>query len=219
MSRFSLVATLVVLLVTAITAQHKPAPDLLARELQQRYQTIRDFSADFVHSYHGGALRKTVTERGTMEIKKPGMMRWDYTAPEKKTFVSDGRKMYSYIPQDKQVIVTTLPPDEQAPTPMLFLAGKGDIQRDFAVSDAPGAPGTFGLKLIPKRPEADYESLTVSIDPTTLQIRGLATTDRQGGESVFTFSNLKENRGVSDKEFAFRIPRGVDVVTDDRVSR
>ena len=58
-------------------------------------------------------------------------MRWIYTSPEKKEFVSDGQKVYSYIPADKQVIVTTLPPDDQATTPALFLAGKGDIARDF----------------------------------------------------------------------------------------
>ena len=54
-------------------------------------------------------------------------MRWDYTAPETKLFVSDGVKIYSYIPQDKQVIVATVPPDEDAPTPALFLAGKGNL--------------------------------------------------------------------------------------------
>ena len=41
-----------------------------------------------------------------MLVKKPGKMRWEYTAPEQKVFVSDGVKIYSYIPQDKQVIVS-----------------------------------------------------------------------------------------------------------------
>jgi outer membrane lipoprotein-sorting protein len=75
------------------------------------------------------------------------------------------------------------------------------------------------LKLVPKRAEADYDYLVLNLDPSTFQIRGLQTVDRQGGESTFTFTNLKENRGLSDKEFTFRIPRGVDVVTDDQASR
>ena len=72
---------------------------------------------------------------------------------------------------------------------------------------------------MPRRAEADYDFLVVNLDPSTFQILGLLTVDRQGGESAFTFTNLKENRGLSDKEFAFRIPRGVDVVTDDKASR
>ena len=42
--------------------------------------------------------------------------------------------MYSYIPQDKQVIVAHVPPDDQAATPTLFLAGKGNLTRDFTPS-------------------------------------------------------------------------------------
>jgi outer membrane lipoprotein carrier protein len=203
-----------------LAAQTRPSPDSLARALQQRYQGIRDFSADFVHTYRGGALRTQTTERGRVLIKKPGLMRWTYTAPEQKEFVSDGHKVYSHIPADKQVIVTTLPPDDQATTPALFLAGKGDIARDFtaAYADSP-VPGTTALKLTPRRPEPEYEYLVVALDPATLQMRGLTTRDLQGGDSTLTFSNLKENQGISDKEFTFRVPRGVDVIDDDKIRK
>lgn len=196
-------------------AQTRPAPEGVARALQERYRGIRDFSADFVHAYRGGVLRTQTTEKGTVAIKKPGRMRWVYTSPEKKEFVSDGGKVYSYLPQDRQVIVTTLPPDDEATTPALFLAGKGDIGRDFTAAYAETSPaGTTALKLTPRRPEAEYEYLVVAVDPVTLQIRALTTRDRQGGDSTLTFNNLKENTGISDKAFVFRIPRGVDVITD-----
>lgn len=216
-----LIATLALCTLAALPqAQTTPAADAMARSLQQRYQGIRDFSADFVHSYRGGVLNKRVTERGKVSVKKPGMMRWDYMQPERKTFVSDGRNIYSYMPLDRQVIINAVPPDSEAPTPTLFLAGKGNVTRDFTASNIESAtPGTYGLKLVPKRAEADYDYLVLNLDPATFQIRGLQTVDLQGGESTFTFTNLKENRGLSDKEFAFQIPRGVDVVSDDKASR
>ncbi len=208
-------AVLLILMPVVLGAQSRPAPEVLAQSLQQRYQGIRDFSADFVHSYRGGVLRTQTQERGTVSVKKPGRMRWVYTAPEKKEFVADGQKVYSYIPQDKQVIVTDVPPDNQATTPALFLAGKGDIGRDFrAAYDENAAPGTVALRLTPRKPEPEYEYLVVALDPATLQIRALTTRDRQGGESTLTFTNLKENQGLPDKAFVFRIPRGVDVITD-----
>ena len=204
----------------AVAGQQRPPAEALAKALQQRYDRVRDFSADFVHTYKGGVLKKQATERGTMAVKKPGKMRWVYTAPEKKTFISDGVKIYSYIPQDRQVIVSNVPKGDETSTPILFLAGKGDIVRDFTASYADGGPpGTWALKLVPRRAERDYDTLVLYLDPATLQIRALTTTDRQGGESRFTFSNMKENRGLPDKDFAFRIPRGVDVITDGSVSR
>jgi outer membrane lipoprotein carrier protein len=200
--------------VTAV-AQSKPTADALARSLQQRYQGIKDFSADFVHSYRGGVLKTQSEERGKVSVKKPSRMHWTYTAPEKKEFVSDGVKIYSYIPQDRQVIVSNVPPDNQATTPALFLAGKGDISRDFSATYAQATiPGSVALKLTPRHNQPDYEYLVVALDPTSLQIRALITRDHEGGESTLAFTNLKENQGISDKEFAFKIPKGVDVVTD-----
>ena len=197
-------------------AQNRPSADALARSLQKRYEGIRDFSADFTHTYRGGALRTQTREQGTVSVKKPGRMRWIYVKPEKKEFVSDGQKIYSYIPQDKQVIVSSVPSDDEATTPALFLAGKGDISRDFtSVYVESPVSGALALKLTPRRSEPDYEYFVVAVDPTTLQIRALSTKDRQGGESTLTFANLKENTGISDKEFAFRIPRGVDVTMSD----
>jgi len=220
MGRLPLVVLTVLATCAWLTAQ-TPAPSqdasALARALQQRYQGIKDFSADFVHTYRGGVLRAQTRERGTVKIKKPGMMRWIYTAPEPKEFVSDGVKIYSHIPQDHQVLVSSMPADSDATTPALFLSGKGDIARDFTASlvQSP-VPDSIGLKLTPKRPEAEYDYFIVATTEPGLQIRGLATHDRQGGDSVIAFMNLKENQGISDKEFAFRIPKGADVITNGR---
>ena len=207
------------LIAPVLSAQGKPTAEALTRALQQRYQSIRDFSADFTHTYRGGALRTQTREQGTVLVKKPGRMRWIYTQPEKKEFVSDGHKIYSYLPQDKQVIVSDIPPDDQASSAALFLAGKGDLARDFTAAyvDSP-LPASWALKLTPKRPEPDYEYLIVVVDPGSLQIQAITTRDRQGGDSTIAFSKLKENQGISDKEFAFRIPRGVDVVTDGKTN-
>ncbi|HKE87708.1 MAG TPA: outer membrane lipoprotein chaperone LolA [Vicinamibacterales bacterium] len=209
--------TLCVLLVIAGTthAQKWDSPDAFARALQKRYDGIRDFTADFVHTYRGGALRTESREQGTVSIKKPGLMRWVYTKPERKEFVSDGHKVYSYIPEDRQVIVTTVPAEDAATTPAMFLAGKGDIVRDFTTSfESNPPPGTVSLRLTPRKVEPEYEYLIVTVDEKTLQLRALTTRDRQGGLSTLSFTNLKENTGISDKEFVFRVPRGVDVITD-----
>ena len=215
----ALAGALVAVLASGVAAQQPASdPQELARTLQRKYDGVRDFSAEFVHTYQGGVLRKTVKESGRLVVKKPGQMRWTYEKPEQKTFVSDGRKLYSYIPADRQVYVTSVPPDDQASTPALFLAGKGSLVRDFNVSAAappPEArPGDVALKLIPRTRERDYDSLVLVVNESSLQLQSLIAEDRQGGRSAFTFSNLRENVGVPDREFVFQIPRGADVITD-----
>jgi len=211
-------ASLAALTIRLVAAAEPTAPEL-AQAVQKKYDGIKDFSADFVHAYEGGALRKKLTERGRLFVKKPGKMRWEYKSPEEKLFVSDGTKMYSYLPQDKQVIVSTVPPEDEATTPSLFLAGKGNLTRDFTPSlvDLPkGMPaGSVTLKLVPRNRQRDYDWLMLVLDPSTLAFRGLVTVDGQGGISTFSFANLKENSGLADKEFTFKIPRGVDIVSAD----
>ena len=217
--RSSLPPVVVALVVAgaAVAAQtDKGTPEELAARIQQRYDTIRDFEADFVQTYQGGLLRTKTTEQGTVAIKRPGRMRWVYTKPERKEFVSNGERIYSYIPRDKQVIVSPMPASDQT-TPALFLTGRGHLVRDFTVTftEMPGAAqGTVGLKLVPRRADPEFEWLMLAVDPATLQIRHLLALDRQGGRSTFTFNNLKENRNLSDTIFDFQVPRGVDVITN-----
>jgi outer membrane lipoprotein carrier protein len=209
-----LLASLLSLASVAATGQARPPAAETAAAIQQKYDRVKDFTADFTHIYEGGVLNKKSTERGTVQIKKPSRMRWEYTTPEKKTFVADGQRIYSYIPADKQVIQSAVPPDDQATTAVLFLAGKGNLTRDFTVTYAEGAAdGTLALRLDPKQKQRDYDWLVLGVDPKTLQIRSLTAADQQGGRSTFEFSNYRENPGVADSVFVFKIPKGTDVIT------
>jgi outer membrane lipoprotein carrier protein len=214
MTRFAVVLLSAGLLPALLGAQTERSADAVAQGLQARYQGVQDFSADFVQSYRGGVLKTRSNHKGTVAVKKPGKMRWIYTSPERQEIVSDGRKTYWYVPEDKQVTVSDVGSGDQG-LPAIFLSGKGDIARDFTTSfvKAPSAD-LLALKLVPRREQPEYEYLVVALDPASLQLRELTTRDRQGGESTLTLTNMKENRRLSDKDFVFTPPRGVNVVTD-----
>ena len=198
-----------------------PIAELLAA-LQAKYDSVRNFSAAFEQTYAGGVLRTTLVERGTVLIKKPGKMRWHYTSPEEKLFVSDGVSLYSYIPADRQVIVGRVPPGDNVSTPALFLAGRGNLSRDFvaAYDDSLGAPShTWAVELLPIRQDVDYTRLTLVVDRASLSVIQLRATDFQNAVSAFTFSELRENRELPDALFTFRIPRGSEVITGDDFGR
>ena len=209
-----LLSTMLLMAPAVAAGQARPSALETAAAVQQKYDRVRDFTAEFTHTYEGGVLNRKSTERGTVQIKKPGRMRWEYTAPDKKVFVSDGRKIYSYIPVDKQVIVGDVPTDDEATTAVLFLAGKGSLTRDFNVKYAEGTTeGVLALRLDPKRKQRDYDWLVLGVDPKTMQIRSLTAADQQGGRSTFEFSKYRENTGLADALFNFKIPKGADVIS------
>jgi outer membrane lipoprotein carrier protein len=216
--RSLLLACLAMVVCPGVPAGAQSAGDALARAVQTHYQQVRDFTASFEQAYVGGALKRRTVEKGTVAIRKPGRMRWDYESPEKKLFIADGTRMYFYVPADKQVRISAMPEAGRVPTPVLFLAGRGDLLRDFKVDEVPAPSGVAGvraLRLRPVRPEPEYETLTLVVDAASYAWRQLIVVDGQGGTSTFTFTNLRENVGVPDSRFVFTMPKGVDVVTQE----
>ncbi len=191
-------------------AGHAESQDL-ANSLQKKYDTIRDFSADFVHTYEGGVLKRKREERGTLFVKKPGKMRWNYKAPDEKVFVADGVRLIQYFPEENRAIVSGCP--MKTSRPFLFLSGRGNLTRDFNVSlGQGGAADAWMLRLEPKTPQ--QPNTTGSRLPPrseTFLLHSLTVAEKQGNRSTFAFTNFKENPGLADKTFAFSIPRGADV--------
>lgn len=203
----------------AAGAQSPAAPSLpeLLAKLQAHYDRVTDFSADFEHRYAGGVLRTSDVERGTVRVRRPGQWRFDYVSPEPKLFVCDGATIHSWFPADRQVVVSPLPAGAGASTPASFLAGEGDLLRDFTARYAAGRADGRGwsIELTPVRGGAGYESLTLVVDPGTLDVVEMATTDFQGGISTYRFSNVERNQGLSATLFVFDVPADAEVVTDE----
>jgi outer membrane lipoprotein carrier protein len=191
-----------------------PAAADLARSLQKRYAAIKDFRADFTQTASGGVLRMVKSEqRGEVKIKKPGRMRWTYGPPDRQVTVADGSRLYFYNPTDRTGYESPLPATgDNLSAPILFLTGRGDLERDFTASMPAAQPaGEWQLVLTPKKKQEEFASLTVAVDRATLAFRGFAWTDHQGAAHSMRFTNLRENVGLTDREFLFTFPKNAHV--------
>jgi outer membrane lipoprotein carrier protein len=197
---------------TAVT--QVPSAAQLAQSLQKRYATIRDFKADFTHEVKGAVLRTVTTvERGDLKVKKPGRLWMSYTTPQKKSFVADGTQIYTYNASDRAGTQGPMPAADDMSVAILFLAGRGDLVKDFKASMPATQPaGEWQLVLTPLKRQPDFATLTLAVDRTTLAIRGMTTVDAQGGTFILRFTNLQENIGLKDTDFRFTFPRGTNVI-------
>src|SRR5262245_36327852 len=72
-----------------------------AEAVDKKYNAMQTLKADFVQIYAGaGRVRR---ESGTLWLKQPGRMRWDYQQPQQKLLVADGKNAYFYVPEERQV--------------------------------------------------------------------------------------------------------------------
>lgn len=183
--------------------------EALARRVEARHRGVSDLTAHFVQTYRSGALGREVVERGVVSLKPPGRMRWDYRDPEKKTFVSDGKTSYFYVPADKQVIRREQ--SDARDLPAMLLSGHTDILATFEVGLETAPAGLQRLRLTPRKPEPEIEHLYVDVEDAG-RIRGILVIDAQGNRSQFTFDDIHENVGLDDRLFRFEVPHGVEVI-------
>ncbi len=185
------------------------AADTLVQRIEARHQRVRDLTARFVQTYRSGVLGRELTESGKLSIKRPGRMLWEYLDPERKTFVSDGRTFYFYVPADRQVVVRDQAGDRRAPA--LLLAGEGGILDQFEAGLESAPPGRYRIRLTPREPDPDIERVYLEVDHS-YRIVAIDVIDAQGNRSTFRFEKIRENVGLPDRLFHFEIPAGVDVV-------
>jgi len=182
----------------------------LMRKIEARHATAGDMTARFTQTYRSGVLGRELVERGKLSVKRPGRMLWEYEEPEKKVFVADGRTFYFYVPADRQVVVRDQAGDRRAPA--LLLSGEGTILDQFEVSLETAPPGRQRLRLVPREPDPEIEVVLVEVD-SALRFRRIEVVDAQGNLSRFSFEEIEEDVGLSDRIFHFQIPPGVDVIT------
>lgn len=181
----------------------------VARRVEARLVQPSDLRARFVQTYRSGMLGREVRESGQLALKRPGRMRWEYDTPEKKTFVSDGRTFYFYVPADRQVIVR----EQKDATGVagLLLSGQGAPLAPFEPELEPAPAGLTRLRLVPRKPDPDIEELRLDVD-AAYRVRAIEVLDASGNRSRFQFDELRENVGLKDELFRFEPPRGVEVI-------
>ncbi|HUG52121.1 MAG TPA: outer membrane lipoprotein chaperone LolA [Vicinamibacteria bacterium] len=209
LTALGLTGTLAAALVASPAPALSPA-EVLARRVEARHRQVRDLTARFVQTYRSGAIGRELVEKGVLSLKPPTRMRWDYLSPEKKTFVSDGRTSYFYVPEDRQVIRREQ--RDARDLPSMLLSGQADILATFEAALEPGPPGLQRLRLTPRQPEPEIEQITVDVEGEG-RIRAILVVDAQGNRSHFAFEAIKENVGLEDRLFRFKVPHGVEVIT------
>ena len=196
-----------------IPQQTRLDPIAVAERVQGVYEQARSIRCDFRQYQISGTTGMVVSESGELFLKVPGRMRWQYEEPERKLYVCDGETVHWYLPEDRQVTVMRLAEAGSQQTPILFLMGRGDLARDFEVTEdgatEPLYEDSYVLRLIPRSEEA-FDYLVLEVLPRDFLVVRLMVVDPFGSTTEYRFSNIRPAE-IDDGYFEFEIPRGVEV--------
>jgi len=212
-------------LVFALSATGWPAraagEDLtkLVAGIRAYYGKAKDFKAGFEQTvrtkFEPGAAE---TLKGTLYVKRPGLLRWEYEkAEDGPLLVCDGKTLYQYDAFDNAVEVVKDFKSNDLTAALSFLWGKGDLAQEFNIEryagkKTYGGPGDTVLRLTPKSLPSQFKELVLVIEPGTSQVKESAWTDGYGGENHLKFTRASIDNRLDDKLFRFEIPKGADVI-------
>jgi len=182
----------------------------LLKGVEQRYNRAKTLQVHFVESYTvQGRARKS--ESGELTLRKPGRMRWDYSTPSGKLFVSDGKDVYLYTPEAHRVEKTKLKASDDMRAPLAFLLGKLDFAKDFRDFEIKPEGMGYLITAKAKNDKFPYEKIQMLVTPD-YEIQRMAI-DLQD-ESILTFQldGEKVNPPVNDALFQFQMPAGATLV-------
>jgi outer membrane lipoprotein carrier protein len=212
----SILLKFVVPLLAVGVASAGPVPDVhtIAQAVDERYNHLRSLQADFTEIYRGAGTERT--ESGTVWLKKPGKMRWEYRSPREKLFLSDGKDAWFYVPGERQVRRTAVKKLEDLRSPLAFLLGKTKLEKElqglsFAPDVAAVAAGDVVLRGVPKGLGERVGQVLLEITPEHW-ISRIIIEEVDGSVTEYRFTNQKENVAVADRQFQFVVPDGVEVI-------
>jgi outer membrane lipoprotein carrier protein len=205
-----------VLLAQAIGIAALPAaaqtPDLSAaiEGVEKRYNQPKTMQLEFVQRYTWPG-RPPRTESGSLSLRKPRRMRWEYRDPPGKLFLSDGKSVYFYSPLANRVEKGPLKESGDMRTPLAFLIGRVDLRRDFREFRTKPQGEDLEIVALPKSRKAPYETVEFLVTPE-FRIRRLVVTGHDRSVMEFDFSEEKINPQVANDLFVFKMPRGAEFV-------
>jgi outer membrane lipoprotein carrier protein len=217
----SIPAALVLFLCALNARTQSPDVRAVAHEVDEHYNRLKNFKDAFTEIYQGDGISRT--ESGTLWLKKPSRMRWEYHVPREKLFLIDSQTAYFYVTGDRQAKKTPAKNLDDLRSPLRYLLGKTKLEKELdglslAPDLTPLQPGDVVMRGIPKIMKDRVSEVVLEVSPSH-QIHRIVIHGVDGTITDFRFSQIEENVPVQDSLFRFTPPPGVDTVEDSQVTQ
>ena len=192
-----------------------------AHAVDEHYNHLKTFRAAFTEIYQGDGISRT--ESGTLWLKKPSRMRWEYHMPREKLFLIDSQTAYFYVTGDRQAKKTPAKNLDDLRSPLRYLLGKTKLEKELeglslAPELTPLQAGDIVMRGVPKIMKDRVSEVVLEISPSH-QIHRIVIHGVDSTITDFRFSQIEENVPVQDSLFRFTPPPGVDTIEDSQVTQ
>lgn len=213
--RFALTLLLFALPLTVAATEE----DRVLRDFESRYSSAQTLTAKFLERYRENG-RVVRVEAGDAYFSRPGKMRWNYQAPEKNTFLVDGKYVWFYAPADHTATRMPAKQSQDWRTPLAFLTShmkltkicsQIGLARDATPSQAGGTVYRCSLREGKKAGEREKNAVLFEVSGQG-ELSRIVIPQEAGIELEFSFTAWQWNPKLGKGVFEFALPPDAVIV-------
>jgi outer membrane lipoprotein carrier protein len=207
-----IVTVLMLSVLGATSGEGTTAVEDVLRAVQARYADVNALHCSFEqeNQYLGG---ENFVQRGTLEMERPAMMRWDYNEPSRRQFISNGASLWVVHPEEKRAFVMEDVDAASQAQLFGFVIGLQDVRSHFDVQLVPDGGAQFiRLKLTPLEPMAGVDVVWVDVSPGDHAIAAVTIDDGMGNKTITRISDMSTVDDIADIRFNYEAPEGVELL-------
>lgn len=181
----------------------------LVEKVQNNFAKYKTFAADFEQEFHWVVLDRKLKKTGRIYTRRPGAFRLEVDGGD--LFVADGKTIWSYSPQNEQVVASAYDGDFR--TPWEVLVDYTEAFDPVAVEEVKlDRRKCYMLTLRPQANVSEIVQLRVWVDRDKWHLLRLEKLEADDNTTVYTLSNHRINKKIDDGLFTFEVPSGVELI-------
>lgn len=185
--------------------------DSILDKVQNNYKNIKTIIATFNQHSHSEALGEDEKSSGVFKALIPNNIKVEYKMPKSQVYLITDKELTFINDSDMQVVKDNADSVLKSKVPLTFLAGVGDVRKDFKILKINIEKDAYKFDLEPKD-EGEIESLSLWIDKKAMIVNKLFVKELGANTILFELSDIVVNKNVSDKDFKIDIPKGYDLI-------
>jgi outer membrane lipoprotein carrier protein len=177
-------------------------------QLKSFFATSHSMRGSFTQTVIAQNGRKPQQSAGIFAVQRPGKFRWSYEQPYVQLLVSDGKTLWSWDPDLKQVVVKKVG-QLLGGSPAELLAG-GELEKNFELAESTARDGLEFVDAKPRKADASFSLMRIGMTgnlPVQMEIH-----DNFGQVTQLRLNRIESNPALATELFRFKPPAGADVV-------
>ena len=218
LKNFTLVSFLTLTLMGTAVAQNSEADQMkdpkakaILDKLSKKNKSYSTIVASFEYNLSNKDAGIDETQTGTIKLKGD---KYNLEMAGQQV-ISDGEKIYTYIPEVEELQIKWAEEDEEAgmisPSSLFTMYEKGFNYKYDGSKQINGETVDL-IKLFPENADKPYHTAILQVTKSTTVVRAFEMRGKDGNTYTFTINNFTPNKPLNDNLFNFDKSKAADVI-------